>query len=887
MNGPLVIPYHSQRNQSHLAMSRMYKKQAKTVIIPDTEEDRKLNYHSLFDKFINDLSTKPINVALEENMKVMFRADKALLWIDVADSDKLYSPTAQISCDVGDSIPGIVIHSNSMFQIRKDSDNTLGLQIDQRISQPNSPQMFIPISGKSQVYGVLQIIRKPTAFGFVKQDSDAADFLIDKFSIYADQIFKSLDMSMIALELFTPTQELDPSQFIADYFECEYAEIWNFDLLRNAASIYDIDSHDLINVNVDNVGIAQYCAQKHRIIDIVNPKDHPSFSHDVDGECTKHSLFVPLGNNRVEWVVALRGGNFSHFDSIRLKSLLSFVIGSIEGFRVESERSSASTKFPELTKIAQKLSKSIHSIDIIRYLESDIKIIMDCNKCVLYTLDDKYLVYKTSGCMRKMDKDRGVAGFILSKQQPIVLQNPAKAAFFDPEFDEEALISSKPLVASPMFGPNCEPIGVIVIQDKIFDDNDLLMLRVIALFAGLALSASRNFENAERYIRKTRDFVSSPTLPNLLALFGSARIAFDFICSLHTKERTLIESVSERLSPDEIPKEEKIMDIEGSVEKKHFTSIAEIMGQAAPKPSTILNKKGFICPIEDTEKIPQGVFEATFYGEPESTKVAILENLGSESSHLFANLDHSIFELHTENITPAQAADENFDIRVYKGSVHNLIKTCILSNDAIRALRVPAPGLEELIDAALQGSHKDHLAIADVIQGFTFIAQKTKLGQTVHKTFVLAAYLALLFIADNPLNMLKLVAKSSLLNVTGETSKERSVFLKNTVKISTIIRDLNVDADCTIVSNPEFDATESRDDALALTALLSLLGSIIGMIRSGAQHDDIRSIWVMNRFVGKKISGPILKTLKSVRTGLPLFADFTTKAAHRVKRVLQ
>ena len=474
---------------------------------------RRLRNEQLFDEFMENTLSMPLTEAFEPRIREMFEAERCVLWIDQPEKQCLTNSSFSLIASYTKSVPGIVFRSRELLHVKEASQTPGGFLSDPRIASPNSPQLFIPLIALGTPRGVAQIVKRQGAPAFTDFEMKTAALVMKKFDIYGDSFFTAKALADIALSLYSSDGgEVNPVELLRKQFKSDVAELWSFDIVRNAGRKYDPELREMIPISCESYGVVGFAVASRTVVNSVDVTQDPHYAEAIDG-CVKGpvlSLSTQFGE-RTAWAVVLRrkAKEFSTFHEVHLKAVLPFAVKSVAGFTDEFEESNFNSQLAELLDAATIMTSKTDVAELAGVIEEQMKKILMAEACVLMLVDNKNGGMLCRG--KRIQSDQGVAGKALRSRTIVSFDNPVK----DPQLnfvldcDEEYLPSS--LLAVPIFDVYGRVIAVAVAVSKLkeesFDTDDERVASALAIFAGIALESARKYKRSVTLIEKLREFV--------------------------------------------------------------------------------------------------------------------------------------------------------------------------------------------------------------------------------------------------------------------------------------------------------------------------------------------------------------------------------------------
>lgn len=430
---------------------------------------RRIANEDLFDQLMEKALDHPLHEVFEPILKVMFRGDNCILWIDYPENQYLYSPSNKFVSNYSNSLPGFVHKTQSIIQIKDPTQAPKGFAIDSRVSPVNSPLFFFPLANRA----VVQVVRRSNSGGFNDTDMETAQLLMHKFSIYGNALFSVSMLTPIALQLFKESPAtLNPLTLVQKHFDVAEAQIWRVDAVKSIYTIYNPEIGDMEMVEEDpNIAKAI----------LVN---------GIENSAEENKLTCTLEINRREvWVGVLsgRGEMFNSSEEAQFRSLMPFLVKFITGFGNESQQKALASKIGDLLNVFSLVACTLNVNEIQRIVNEQFPGIFDCEyvKFVVFSENENA---PTSGLISQS----------LSLSEPLIAQNPSKLKGYNPQTDSANNQEPRDLLSSAIRTPQKTVIGYIALYSKRgnanFDANDSQLLGYFSSFVASSLSQCQRIE---------------------------------------------------------------------------------------------------------------------------------------------------------------------------------------------------------------------------------------------------------------------------------------------------------------------------------------------------------------------------------------------------------
>lgn len=430
---------------------------------------RRIANEDLFDQLMEKALDHPLHEVFEPILKVMFRGDNCILWIDIPENQYLYSPTNKFVSQYSNSLPGFVHKTQSIIQIKDASQAPKGFTIDSRVSPVNSPLFFFPLANRA----VVQVVRRSNSGGFNETDMETAQLLMHKFSIYGNALFSVSTLTPLALQLFKESPAtLNPLTLIEKHFDCGEAQIWRVDAVKNIYSKFNPEIGDMEIKDEDPT-----------ISHAISLNGIENNSDEIKLICT-HEI-----NKREIWVGVLsgRGEMFNSSEEAQFRSLLPFLIKFITGFGNESQQKALASRIGDLLNVFSLIACTLNISDLQRIINDQVPTIFDCESV-------KFVVFSET----ENPPQSGLISQSLSLNEPFIAENPSKVKGYNPSVDSINNQEPRSLLSSAIRTVQKTVVGYLALFSKkgnnCFDANDSLLLKDLSSFIASSISQSQRIE---------------------------------------------------------------------------------------------------------------------------------------------------------------------------------------------------------------------------------------------------------------------------------------------------------------------------------------------------------------------------------------------------------
>jgi hypothetical protein len=432
----------------------------------------------------------PIQDAIEPALRDLFVARHCLLWVDCPSAGRLFSPTHNLSADYRSSIVGFVRNTRSLLQIENQSQCPPGFVIDAKLAEPGAIQLVFPLTARGVVKAVVQIVR---SVFFGAAEIDGAIFVMRKFDLYGESLFKYDPFRRIALDFFTRwNQSQQPLSVIAEFFKCEIVEVWKLDVPNNQCFVYDRVVQMLVPTQSIDLGIVGYVLEECKTVNEVVPSQSSHFSGVFDGTVSGPVLAVPYEKNKKEiWCAVLRGSprRFNICDEMEILALMPFVVRVVSDGVAETA-GDASRTIVTLLGASRRILHFLDSDELAAVIESEAKKLVDCEFSRLALVDKQELLVKR----QRFPKGTGICGTAIAEKKLMSIPDPIHHERYFETVDSADGLDPAMLIAAPILAPNQTPLACLLLVNKAsgerFSESEERMICQFCVFAGIAIQNS-------------------------------------------------------------------------------------------------------------------------------------------------------------------------------------------------------------------------------------------------------------------------------------------------------------------------------------------------------------------------------------------------------------
>ena len=879
--GPVV-----RAKSTCVSPGKIIKKPLQKPSDPRTKEEREIELVNFFDIFMDDITKRDFTESLEQNFVKMFHSQKCILWLNDAEKQCLYSKSYKISADYSSSLPGFVFQTKSLIQIRKNASNVPGgYKLDTRVSEVNSPQFFFPLSNTNNVYGVVQLVRRPDSYGFDHVELETAEFCIKKFNVYSNHFFSQMKLSDATLDMFQAGNRCNsPVENVKEFFGCSCVDIFLFDLLRNNIKIFDEDANEMTPLRVENCGIASFCVETRTIVNCENPTKHAAFNKEIDGEVTGPVLcacaeIMP----REVWVVCLRGkrNRFITTEDFTLQSMVPFIAKSIIGYNEIKSEASLETRMNELYNVIPAMLGISEINEICKKVEEQVKLLLESEKSIFFlyqretrTFTSKYMSNK----IQTSSSSEGLSGYIFSQREIVNVASPMENASYDPEIDSYPCYENKNTLGLTVLDSRGHALGVVMAignPKQAFSKNDEAVLTAYSTYIGLAIERIKLHDCVNEYIAETESIIHNNCEENIRKYVTFAMNCVNCrritVFSVNEQTGTPVEVISFGIKSATGNKlasicigtkkkakynreklaEQKIFILPSEVHFVHDKIITQMLNEMSSSKvdmqSVVDSNEVNVITLptfDDVTGICIGVIEAEFNGcETEellrvisSIEFVVFKYLKKNSKPETPQEDAETKSKHRANTQKTALGDGMyvlaFDANALTMSDSKKLITCTLETFGM-VINVPQDELNNFIDEVLERSGPHYTTIIDAFQGSAMLIKSSRYDAIFGKNNTLALFYSILLRYIDPIESIKILSKY---NVTGNsTNSSISNFMKSVIKFheATAFKRFPkfIESSFSAVESGEFDPTETPEHMFILMCTVINVGACICLVR--------------------------------------------------------
>ncbi|EAY12759.1 hypothetical protein TVAG_400850 [Trichomonas vaginalis G3] len=942
--GVTAFHYKFQKTKAHLSASA-----TQPILKPpdnNSSEERFYNCSSLFDKMMLEMNNLPFHVCIEKYLPQMFHASKCIYWYFNESQKTLYSPTLDLSLDVTTSLPGFVTQTKSVIKIRNSNSIPMGYQNDPRISEPGSPQVFFPITYDDEIEGVIQIARDPKSAGYEFIENETLEFCMSKLKIYSHSIFKNLTVFDKIVSLFTINNKTDPTVILQEQFNCKYADVYQFDMLRKAVRIMEHETITMRPIEEPFHGIVSYSAHSNENINTDDITSHSAYNKNIDSEMKGSFLCVQeeVSSHKI-WVIVLReklNREFTTTDEETLQAILPIVVKAIKGFNETKKTSNIDSRKADLYNLITLISKFKKSvINIGRKIEEAIKLLIEADSAIFFYFDEKNnKFYSKFNNERPIatDTDLGLVSYIFARREAVYYKNPSENTKYLPKIDSYPGYENKCTIGITVCDTRGKAIGVIMgigNPAEQFDDDDKKLLSAYAIFCGIALENMSYKTGHFKFIEIIEKTISQPNEQNLkefvlsaiqcapirrVALYTTA--ASDDIGSLNKLYSFGMKSqIGEGKLAETCLKEKKeiIYDHSKLIENGFIVlgsniitsnySIKALFGlkTSQPKSATSPDEVRIIVrPIIDkNNNMCIGVLEIEYLGQENKILMGLVDCIEVITFRHIKSLTTPIVvisdDVETQSISVIASQDKqhlfSLDFNasfLTEAEITRTIFSLIESFGLIGNLSIDAIQMQGFLNDVMSLSGKHCCYVMDIVQGCSVMLKLSKYDSLTSKHMVLALFYSLLFHKLQKIDMLRLLTKWQ---VTGLVEKSaQSSFMKNVIKFVTSISMKNFQdlrqKSLQILTSGEFDPTESESHRFMLFTIIGVTSVCFCCARPQFNKSNFENVYreyceTFDTVTDQQtvLSTAVLPLFSILAKAAPPLANFASNALNNSKRI--
>jgi hypothetical protein len=495
------------------------------VYIPSPEEvqtAQRLLYEDMFDAIMDNLLALPLEQAIEPVLRDMLTARECIVWIDNLSERSLFSPRHNIKTDYQSCLAGFVATTRTLLQVQNQKQCPPGFVSDPKIAEIDSLQLLFPLICGNTVKAIIQIIRPPKSPSFGQPEVDAAKFVMLKFSLYGESLFKYDRFRHTALEFFGKDSESPkPLAVLIDFFGCQSAEIWKYDGAQQLYQIYDRATETLVPVQDFDLGVAGFVLSECKTLNVDERTSSSHYSAVYDGPIEGPVMGVPYAKNKKEiWGAILRGRSrpFTVYEEFEVLSLLPFIARIAGGAFSDSDDIGR-----RLMKLLSSVSRIVSILDLnelIAVIKEEARMFFDCERTKIVLVDAAKNRLKTGFDLPKpitFPLDVGLVGSAMSENTLLNLPDPTTNEKYLEGLD--ALENHFPsfLMAVPISDLTGLVVGCLVLINRTsgeaFAVIEEKLAQVFAAFVGVALQKSTQHRMD---LKLARLLIARAPLPKIL-----------------------------------------------------------------------------------------------------------------------------------------------------------------------------------------------------------------------------------------------------------------------------------------------------------------------------------------------------------------------------------
>ena len=534
-NNPHARPYSpSTRTRPMTAMNRVSRFSALSSPRPKTNNKNNgiqgveikmpSNLHLQFDYIMSLTRTMPFNRAIEIGMMEIFDANICFLWLYDSHAHKFFSPTKSQICDAEQSILSYVLKEEIVLNLSRPSTNP---KFDKFVDSEFMPTLYLPIvNDKSEINAILQIVRS-TSHTFSTIDVSIAKQFQEKFTFYTHFLFDD-DFTLFANDIArAKAKNVIPIivEMLQKQFKCREVEFWVYDEVQKYAK-YDIALNSYITVEIPGLVVRGFESGLQPVY-INDCTDSKYYNKEVDGEKLENVLLVPYKLDDIPCVVCLRGKEnnekFSFIDELHLTHLTPLIVKCIIFENEDTPENSLASRLKSLLEVAEILSGVLDIDVLVPTIMERACSLLHTERCSLFLIDAKRQNLTTT-FQSGLDKsisipiNHGIVGHTATTGKIVNIPDAYKDPRFNRNIDLKTGFKTKTILSVPIYNNRGEIVGVTEMinreDGKIFDDDDIKMLKAFNIFCGISLDNARLYQASLNLTKQLQSFVEMSTTLN-------------------------------------------------------------------------------------------------------------------------------------------------------------------------------------------------------------------------------------------------------------------------------------------------------------------------------------------------------------------------------------
>ena len=513
------------------------------------------------DVFVLDASNTTVHEATEKFINRHFQGETTIYWENVPDLQTLYSPTYQIITSRTESIASSAFFTKSIIRTNSPHNHpAFSQRVDFKFSPDNSPMIVFPLwDYRGSLVAVIQVVRPFGSNEFSQEDERYVSMFATKFKTFSKFILTPPMHEQMLLQLvqLRPFEELlkETVDVMQNYFECRVAEIWRYDVKRNALALFGSENE----MKPAEAGIVGSCTTILGITNILSTKQNPSYNEKIDGYYDEPILVNPVQDTTGNFVFiyVLRGPKthsvFKQSDVLafqRMSSFSSISIANADKFTSMSDElinaSDRSQGLAALLEVAEVLSRQLDIQKLTEAIMEKGRALTKSDRCSLFLVNDKRDKLITSfqhGLENAIiiPIDKGIAGRTVAEKTNIIIPDAYNDPSFDSSTDLETGYRTKNILSIPIFNNRGEVIGVTEMVNKNkgeFTEWDAHMIQIFNVFCGISLENARLYKDSVDMAQQLHSFFdvsfslsNSESIKSILGdIIKNARVTIDAEC---------------------------------------------------------------------------------------------------------------------------------------------------------------------------------------------------------------------------------------------------------------------------------------------------------------------------------------------------------------------
>jgi 3',5'-cyclic-nucleotide phosphodiesterase len=448
------------------------------------------------DDFLTKLFSHPFGDALELSLHDSLGWQVAVYWQNVPGLNCLFARRPKLFVGAN-SLAGFCFSKCQICCIQRAREHeAFDPETDGHIVPVLGSVLLVPLCDeRDAVFGVLQLAKQQPVSA---DDARFAEWLMKKVSLLKHWIDPPGDVDALTLVLAEDGLATAFFERAAEVFECRAFEVWRLDRGADVLKQYGVDA--VATVPLADGGVVAQCLQNGKGVTVISGNDDAAFNPLVDTEGESIFCAVVKDSTGVFGFV-LRGSAHivaTNTGAQRLEKLIPHIqlLLAKEAALMDRDRES----YNAIKKISEQLASRVDSGRIVAAALEKCRIITRSERCSLFLVSqsrDRLLSCHQTGLKKNLNipMNRGLAGYCITHEQVINLQNAYESPIFDQRVDRKTGFRTRSILVVPIVSGTGQVIGCSEFMNKPDDQRftsfDTKVVQLFSAFCGLILENSR------------------------------------------------------------------------------------------------------------------------------------------------------------------------------------------------------------------------------------------------------------------------------------------------------------------------------------------------------------------------------------------------------------